>query len=305
MFNIFRKSLVDILPQVRGKYQKNVSLSKHTWFGVGGPAEIMYHPADAEDLCRFIKEKPYNLPVCLIGGGSNLLIRDGGVPGVVIKLDSPAFRRITVDGDQITCGAGVKNSELKKIMLEKGLGGLEFLCSIPGVIGGSVKTNAGCFGHEVKEFITSATIFDRQGHRQTISVDDLHLSYRHSRFPADWIITSISFRVQPDSPQHILEIITDQKNRRLKSQPHNARTAGSTFKNPEGHKAWKLIKQSGCDHLSCGGAQVSDIHCNFLINNGSATAADIESLGEQIIKQVQAHTSVTLEWEVNRIGTKL
>ena len=131
MFNIFRKSLVDILPQVRGKYQKNVSLSKHTWFGVGGPAEIMYHPADAEDLCRFIKEKPYNLPVCLIGGGSNLLIRDGGVPGVVIKLDSPAFRRITVDGDQITCGAGVKNSELKKIMLEKASAAWNFSAQSP------------------------------------------------------------------------------------------------------------------------------------------------------------------------------
>ena len=223
MFNIFRKSLVDILPQVRGKYQKNVSLSKHTWFGVGGPAEIMYHPADAEDLCRFIKEKPYNLPVCLIGGGSNLLIRDGGVPGVVIKLDSPAFRRITVDGDQITCGAGVKNSELKKIMLEKGLGGLEFLCSIPGVIGGSVKTNAGCFGQEVKDVIIRAEIINGRGEIETIGVNDLLLSYRSSYFPDDWIILSLTLQTHPDAPETIKKKLDEQKAYRLKSQPCNAR----------------------------------------------------------------------------------
>ena len=297
--------LLSRLPSVQGTYKPHEPLSRHTWFAVGGPAEVMFIPQDEDDLSHFLQQCPSDIPLFTIGGGSNLLVRDGGLDGVTIKLDSPAFKSYHLQDNILTCGCGLRNIELQKIMLKHSIGGLEFLSGIPGCIGGSVKTNAGCFGHEVKEFITSATIFDRQGHRQTISVDDLHLSYRHSRFPADWIITSISFRVQPDSPQHILEIITDQKNRRLKYQPHNARTAGSTFKNPEGHKAWELIKQSGCDHLSCGGAQVSDIHCNFLINNGSATAADIESLGEQIIKQVQAHTSVTLEWEVNRIGKKL
>jgi len=277
MFNIFRKSLVDILPQVRGKYQKNVSLSKHTWFGVGGPAEIMYHPADAEDLCRFIKEKPYNLPVCLIGGGSNLLIRDGGVPGVVIKLDSPAFRRITVDGDQITCGAGVKNSELKKIMLEKGRGGWEFLCSIPGAIGGSVKTNAGCFGQEVKDVIIRAEIINGRGEIETIGVNDLLLSYRSSYFPDDWIILSLTLQTHPDAPETIK-------------------------KTPEGLKAWELIKKSGCADLRVGGAKVSDIHCNFLINTGNATARDIETLGETIIQRVKQTTSITLEWEIKRLG---
>ena len=302
MFNIFRKSLVDILPQVRGKYQKNVSLSKHTWFGVGGPAEIMYHPADAEDLCRFIKEKPYNLPVCLIGGGCNLLIRDGGVPGVVIKLDSPAFRRITVDGDQITCGAGVKNSELKKIMLEKGLGGLEFLCSIPGVIGGSVKTNAGCFGQEVKDVIIRAEIINGRGEIETIGVNDLLLSYRSSYFPDDWIILSLTLQTHPDAPETIKKKLDEQKAYRLKSQPCNARTGGSTFKNPEGLKAWELIKKSGCADLRVGGAKVSDIHCNFLINTGNATARDIETLGETIIQRVKQTTSITLEWEIKRLG---
>ena len=153
MFNFFRKSLINILPQVRGKYQKDVPLSKHTWFGVGGPAEVMFHPADAEDLSFFLQNKPYNLPICLIGGGSNLLVRDGGIPGVVIKLDSPAFRKTSLKGNLLTCGAGVKNAELKKIILDNSLGGLEFLCSIPGCIGGSVKTNAGCFGREVKDII--------------------------------------------------------------------------------------------------------------------------------------------------------
>ena len=178
----------------------------------------MYHPADAEDLCRFIKEKPYNLPVCLIGGGSNLLIRDGGVPGVVIKLDSPAFRRITVDGDQITCGAGVKNSELKKIMLEKGLGGLEFLCSIPGVIGGSVKTNAGCFGQEVKDVIIRAEIINGRGEIETIGVNDLLLSYRSSYFPDDWIILSLTLQTHPDAPETIKKKLDEQKAYRLKSR---------------------------------------------------------------------------------------
>ena len=156
MLHLFRPSLVDILPEVRGKYQKNVPLSKHTWFGVGGPAEVMYHPLDADDLSHFIRNKPYNLPMCIIGGGSNLLVRDGGIPGVVIKLDSPAFRKISIQDNLITCGAGVKNTELKKIMLDNKLGGLEFLCSIPGVIGGSVKTNAGCFGSEIKDVIEIA-----------------------------------------------------------------------------------------------------------------------------------------------------
>lgn len=157
---LFKKNLLNLLPEVRGKYTPNVRLAKYTWFGVGGPAEVLYTPADAEDLSHFLKNKPYNLPICVIGGGSNLLVRDGGVPGVVIRLDSPGFRKISFGENTVTCGAGVKNAELKKIMLDKQFGGLEFLCSIPGVVGGSVKTNAGCFGCSVGDVIVEAEIID-------------------------------------------------------------------------------------------------------------------------------------------------
>ncbi len=302
MLHLFRPSLVDILPEVRGKYQKNVPLSKHTWFGVGGPAEVMYHPLDADDLSHFIRNKPYNLPMCIIGGGSNLLVRDGGIPGVVIKLDSPAFRKISIQDNLITCGAGVKNTELKKIMLDNKLGGLEFLCSIPGVIGGSVKTNAGCFGSEIKDVIEKASIINDAGEIKEIGVSDLLLSYRSSHFPDDWIILSLTLRTHPSTEEEIRKKLDEQKAYRSKNQPYNAKTAGSTFKNPEGLKAWELIKKSGCCNLSVGGAKVSDIHCNFLINTGNATAQDIETLGETIIQRVKQSTSITLEWEIKRLG---
>ena len=302
MFKLFRKSIINLLPKTRGKYQKDVNLSKYTWFGVGGPAEVMYHPADTEDLSHFLKNKPYNLPICIIGGGSNLLIRDGGVPGIVIKLDSAHFRKITVEGDTITCGAGVKNSELKKIMLNNNLGGLEFLCSIPGEIGGSVKTNAGCFGKEVKDVIVKARIIDNLGEIKTIGVEDLMLSYRSSFFPDDWIILSLTLQAHTAPADETQKILEQQRAKRTQNQPYNSRTAGSTFKNPEGLRAWELIKKSGCSDLQIGGAKVSEKHCNFLINTGHATAQDIETLGETIIKRVRASTSITLEWEIKRLG---
>ncbi len=302
MLNFFKKSLIDILPEVRGKYQKNVSLAKHTWFGVGGPAEVMFHPADAEDLSHFLRNKPYNLPVCVIGGGSIILVRDGGIPGVVIKLDAPEFRKITINGNLVTCGAGVKNSELKKLMLDNQFGGLEFLCSIPGCIGGSVKTNAGCFGREVKDVIVSAQIIDDAGDIKEIGVNDLMLSYRSSFFPEGWIILSLTLQTEPSTTNDIKQKLEEQRAYRMKNQPYNARTGGSTFKNPEGLRAWELIKKSGCADLKVGGAQVSDIHCNFLINTGNATAKDIETLGDTIIQRVKQSTAVTLEWEIKRLG---
>lgn len=301
-FSFLNKSLIDILPQVRGKYLKNVNLSKHTWFGVGGPAEIMYIPEDETDLSYFLKNKPYNLPVSIIGGGSNLLVRDGGVPGVVIKLDSPFFKKIELGEDRITCGAGVKNIELKKIMLDNKLGGLEFLCSIPGVIGGSVKTNAGCFGSSVKNVIIEARIIDGLGEIKTVPVDDLMLSYRSSFFPDDWIILAITFKTFADTYENIKTKLDEQKAYRMKNQPYNEKTAGSTFKNPEGLRAWELIKKSGCADLQIGGAKVSEKHCNFLINTGKASAKDIETLGDTIVQKVKEETSITLEWEIKRLG---
>lgn len=299
----FNDNLVEILPKVRGTYKQNVPMSKYTWFGVGGPAEVMFSPYDEDDLALFLKTKAYNLPICVVGGGSNLLVRDGGIPGVVIKLDSKYFRQTKVNEDKsITCFAGVKNVELKKLMLENERGGLEFLCSIPGVIGGSVKTNAGCFGRSVKDVILSATIVDGNGEKATVGVEDLMLSYRSSFFPDDWIITSITFKTEPSTREQISKILEEQKQYRMQSQPYNERTAGSTFKNPEGLKAWELIKKSGCSGLSVNGAKVSEKHCNFLINTGNATAHDLETLGETIVSKVKDTTSITLEWEVKRMG---
>lgn len=294
--------LLKILPIVRGKYLQDVALSKYTWFGVGGPAEVMYIPEDEDDLSMFIKTKPYNLPIFIIGAGSNLLVRDGGIPGVVIKLDNKNFKKMTIGDNTITLGAGYRNKDLRKTLIEKCLGGLEFLCSIPGLIGGSVKTNAGCFGTEVKDVIVAATIVDGSGEKKTIDVGDLMLSYRSSFFPEDWIVTSITFKTYPDSAENITKKLDDQKAYRMKNQPYNEKTAGSTFKNPDGLKAWELIKKSGCCELNINGAKVSDKHCNFLINTGGAKASDIEKLGETIVEKVKKQTSITLEWEVKRMG---
>jgi len=299
----FEQNLVELLPNVRGTYKKDVPMSKYTWFGVGGPAEVMYLPKDEDDLSLFLKRRPYNLPICVVGGGSNLLVRDGGIAGVVIKLDSKYFKQVIVNDDKtITCFAGVKNIELKKVMLKNELGGLEFLCSIPGVIGGSVKTNAGCFGKSVKDVIVSATIINGEGERKIVSVDDLMLSYRNSFFPDDWIITAITFRTEPSSREKIQTLLDEQKQYRMQSQPYNERTAGSTFKNPEGLKAWELIKKAGCCGMVLNGAKVSEKHCNFLINTGKATAEDLENLGDMIVDKVKAATSITLEWEVKKMG---
>ncbi len=303
MFNFFKKnSLLKSLPKVKGKYLTQVSLSKYTWLGVGGPAEVMYIPFNAEDLSFFIRNCPKNIPVFIIGGGSNLLVRDGGIPGVVIKLDSPAFKQVTIGNGEITCGAGLKNIDLKKHLLNNQIGGLEFLCSIPGVIGGSVKTNAGCFGHEVKDVIKSVEIINGLGKIKKVGVHDLELGYRTSCFPDDWIILSITFAVTHNTKENIEQTLREQKAYRQSKQPYNQKTAGSTFKNPQGLRAWELIKKSGCDTLSVGDAKVSEKHCNFLINTGNATAKDIETLGEMIINTVRQKTYITLEWEIKRVG---
>ena len=297
-----KNTLQSLLPDVRGKYLYNEPMSKHTWFGVGGPAEVMFYPEDNDDLSWFLKAKPYNLPICIIGGGSNLLVRDGGIPGVVVKLDSKFYKKYSIGEGEITCGTGMRNTQLKKIMLDNELGGLEFLTSIPGHLGGAVRTNAGCFGKELKDVLIKASIINGNGELKEVPAQDLSLGYRHSLFPDDWIITSLTLKVYHQSPDETLKIITEQKNYRLNTQPHNVKTAGSTYKNPEGLRAWEIIKKSGCANLEINGAKVSDKHCNFLVNSGNATAHDIETLGETIIQQVKANTSITLEWEIKRMG---
>lgn len=290
------------LPRVRGKYLFNEPLCKHTWFGVGGPAEIMFIPSDLEDLRFFIKNKPADLDLTILGGGSNFLVRDGGIRDVVIKLDSPFFRQIQIHEQTLTCFAGVKNANLKKILIDNGFGGLEFLCSIPGTIGGSVKTNAGCFGKQLQDVLVGALVMDQDANLKEIKPQDLNLSYRNSQFPKEWILIALTLQFQQAESKEIEELINTQKQYRLEHQPYGQKTAGSTFKNPAGLSAWKLIQQAGCANLKIGGAKVSEKHSNFLINTGTATARDIELLGEEIIRQVKEKTSVTLEWEIQKIG---
>ena len=297
-------NLDEYLPKVRGIYQKQVPMSKHTWFAVGGPAEVLYHPADKEDLQYFLQNIPDNIPIYLLGGGSNLLVRDGGILGVVIKLDNKNFQQIEIGDGWIKCGAGLPNVELKKILLKHELGGLEFLCSIPGVIGGSIKTNAGCFGSEIKDVMLYAEVMNGLGEISTLTPKDFNLSYRSSLFPDDWIVLSITLKTSPDNKENIQQKLTEQKNYRIAHQPYNEKTAGSTFKNPQGLKAWELIKNADCANLQIGGAKVSEKHNNFLINTGTATAEDIEQLGETIIARVKEKTSITLEWEIRRLGIR-
>lgn len=303
--NFFSKdNLTEVLPSVRGKYLENVKLSKHTWFGVGGPAEVLFIPEDVDDLKTFLLRKPESVPVTIIGGGSNLLIRDGGIPGVVIKLDSPAFSRVDFNGTEVTIGAGLKNADLKKKLIEKGVGGLEFICSVPGYIGGLIRTNAGCFKRNVSEVLVKAHIMNEWGEVCEVGPEDFYFGYRSSMFPESWIILDVTLKGYEEDPKVIKKIMDEQLAYRKAHQPINQKTAGSTFKNPEGLAAWKLIDEAGCKGLKVGGAEVSDMHCNFLINKGTATAEDIEKLGELIIEKVKEKTAITLEWEVRRMGVK-
>lgn len=299
-----KDSLLKMLPEVRGKYIENAKLSKYTWFGVGGPAEVLFVPEDVDDLKTFLMRKPEAVPVTVIGGGSNLLIRDGGIPGVVIKLDSPAFCQVHFNGTEVTLGAGLKNADLKKKLIEKEVGGLEFICSIPGSIGGLIRTNAGCFKKNVSEVLVKAHIMNDWGEIYEVDVEDFHFTYRSSMFPENWIIIDVTLQGIKSSAEEIKKIINEQAAYRKAHQPINQKTAGSTFKNPEGLAAWKLIDEAGCKGLKVGGAEVSDMHCNFLINRGTATAEDLEKLGELIVEKVKEKTAITLEWEVRRMGVK-
>ncbi len=299
-----KSELIGILPEVRGKYLENVKLAKYTWFGVGGPAEVLFLPADADDLRTFLLRKPEAVAVTVIGGGSNLLIRDGGIPGVVIKLSEPAFCKMEFNGTEVTVGAGLKNSDMKKELIDHGVGGLEFICSVPGCIGGLLRTNAGCFKKNVSDVFVKAHIMNDWGEIYEVGAEDFNFAYRTSMFPDTWIVLDVTFQGIRSKPEEIKKILEEQANYRKAHQPINKKTAGSTFKNPEGLTAWKLIDEAGCKGLKVGGAEVSDMHCNFLINRGNATAEDIEKLGELIVEKVKEKTAITLEWEVRRMGVK-
>jgi UDP-N-acetylmuramate dehydrogenase len=294
--------LIDRLPPVRGRYREGADLARITWFRVGGPAEVMFRPADAADLADFLKQKPADVPVTVIGVGSNLLVRDGGVSGVVIRLGR-SFAAIEIDGDEVMAGAGALDSAVAQTVAGAGLGDLEFLAGIPGTIGGGLRMNGGAYGCEIKDVLIAA-----DGTLYTLMPADMGFGYRHCSVPADHIFTSARLRGTPSDRATIKARIKEIQDTRSASQPVRTRTGGSTFKNPVsknpvGKKAWELIDAAGCRGFSLGGARVSEQHCNFLINTGSASAADIEALGEEVRKRVAVATGVTLEWEIRIIGT--
>jgi len=294
--------LIDRLPRVRGRLSENAPLANTTWFRVGGPAEVLFRPADLDDLADFLAQKPADAKVTAIGVASNLLVRDGGVPGVVVRLGRE-FAGIDAVGDSaLVVGGAAMDVNVARAAAEAGIAGLEFLCGVPGTIGGALRMNAGAYGAEIKDVVVWAKALDLNGRRYCLGPDRLGLTYRHSAVPEGWIFTLAKLQGRPGDQREILRRMAEIQAQRTDTQPVRTRTGGSTFANPPGHKAWELIEKAGCRGLKRGGAAVSDKHCNFLINTGDATAADIEGLGEEVRRRVHEATGVTLEWEIRRIG---
>lgn len=292
---------IDRLPPLKGRVSLNASLAKITWFRVGGPAGIMFRPADIGDLQIFLAARPPSVPVTVIGVGSNLLVRDGGVPGVVIRLGK-GFANISVEGNLLRAGAATPDLYLARAARDAGLAGLEFLSGVPGTIGGALRMNAGAYDREIGEVLRRARAVDPRGAIHELDHAAMGLSYRHCGVAEDWIFTEAEFQGTPGNPEEITRRMAEIGESRSDSQPIRSRTGGSTFANPDGGKAWQLIEAAGCRGLARGGAMVSEQHCNFLINTGDATAADIETLGEDVRRRVRETSGVELRWEIRRIG---
>lgn len=302
--------LLSRLPEVRGSLKPNVPLAPYTWLRVGGAAEAFFMPKDAADLSLFLAQTPEDIPVTILGVASNTLVRDGGVKGVVIRLGT-GFAKIDAPGDgTITAGAVALDSQLAKSAAKAGLAGLEFFAGIPGTVGGALRMNAGCYGGETKDNLIHAVALDRRGRRQIMDLAELGYSYRHCSAPEDLIFIEAKFSGTPDKPEAILARMKEITERREQSQPIREKTGGSTFKNPDqdqsgGRGAWQVIDAAGGRGFRVGGAQMSEKHCNFMINMGEASAADLETLGETIRTMVKEKEGVDLHWEVKRIGEKL
>jgi UDP-N-acetylmuramate dehydrogenase len=294
-------SILNQLPKVRGSYTSNEPMSRHTWFGVGGPADIMFNPIDEDDLANFLAGCPHEIPLFTLGAGSNLLVRDGGITGVVIKL-SKHMKQITHDDTCITAQTGATDADVARYAQKAGIGSLEFLIGIPGTIGGGLRMNAGAYGSEFSDITIRAHGFDRDGNRISATPEDMGMAYRQSEAPIAWIFTSAELQGTKGESTAIKMQMKRIISSRGDAQPRGARTGGSTFANPHGGKAWQEIDKAGCRGLQIGGAQVSEKHCNFLINNGNATAEDIETLGETVRKRVLANGGPDLRWEICRIG---
>ena len=294
-------SLLTRLPPVRGDYAAAVPMAGHTWFGVGGPADILFSPADAEDLGAFLAACPADIPILPVGAGSNLLVRDGGIGGVVIR--TPAHMNgVTHVGETVLAGAGALDAEVARHAAKAGLSGLEFLIGIPGTVGGGLRMNAGAYGGEFRDVVIRAHGFDRSGTPFSATPEEMGMAYRHSDAPDDWIFTHAKFRAGTGDAAQIRARMKEIVASRGDAQPRGVRTGGSTFANPPGGKAWQEIDAAGCRGLEVGDAQVSEKHCNFLINRGDASAHDIESLGETVRNRVAARGGPALRWEIRRVG---
>jgi UDP-N-acetylmuramate dehydrogenase len=299
--------LLERLPPVRGKLEAGVVLAPFTWFRVGGAAEVLFQPADEADLAAFLAACPADVPVQVVGVGSNLIVRDGGVPGVVIRLSPRGFGSVVAEGLRITACAAALDAAVARKAADAGIAGLEFYRGVPGTIGGALRMNAGCYDAETRDILVEAVALDRQGRRHLLSNADMGFSYRHSTVPADWIFVSATFEGRADDPAAILGRMEAITARREASQPIRERTGGSTFKNPDpvqsgGRKSWQVIDAAGLRGARVGGAQMSEKHCNFMINTGTASAADLEALGDHVIATVKAREGVDLHWEIKRIG---
>ena len=294
--------MADTLPRVAGKLTPNAPLAPLVWFKSGGTAEWLFEPRDAADLQQFLRDLDPRVPVMALGLGSNLIVRDGGVPGVVVRLGK-AFAKVTLSADlTLDCGGGSSGILVSSTARDNGIAGLEFLRSIPGTVGGFVRMNGGAYGGEVKDVLTECDVVLRGGTMQTVSNTLLNYTYRHSNLPQGAIVVAARFKGRAGNSDDIQAEMDRISASREASQPLRSKTGGSTFKNPDGHKAWQLVDDAGCRGLTVGGAQVSEKHCNFLLNLREATSADIEALGEEVRRRVRDRSGIELEWEIQRVG---
>jgi UDP-N-acetylmuramate dehydrogenase len=305
MFRDMTAELRSAMPELRGKLDANAPTAPLSWFRTGGPAQVLYSPADADDLAYFLTRVDRDTPVLVVGLGSNLLIRDGGWPGIMIRLGK-AFSNISILPDhRVRAGAGAPDVKVARAAADAGISGLSFLRGIPGTIGGALRMNGGAYGGETKDVLVEAAGVSRGGERLSFSNREMKFTYRHTDVPDDVIFTEAVFQGRPGEPEAILAEMNAITEARSSTQPVNTRTGGSTFKNPAGQKAWQLIDEAGCRGLRIGDAQVSEMHSNILINHGAASAAEIENLGEEVRRRVRETTGVSLDWEIKRVGQAL
>lgn len=299
------EDLKALLPELRGRLTSNAALSNITWFRIGGPAQVLFTPVDEADLCYFLKTVPGEVPVFALGLGSNLLVRDGGVPGVVVRLGRGFGFVEAQDQSKLRVGTGVPDVKVARAAADAGIDGLAFYRGIPGSIGGALRMNAGAHGTETKDVLVGARAVDRQGNVHALSNADMGYSYRHCSLPKDWIFTEATYQGRPGKSEDILKAMDEVAEYREQNQPIKERTGGSTFKNPPENSSWKLIDGAGCRGLKIGGARVSEMHCNFLINEGGASGEDVERLGETVRARVKTASGIMLQWEIIRVGEPL